>query len=241
MRFFKYEVLLLLLLTSSIFAQNKEAKNGELLDFDNKRLSWGFYFGLNYSDYKITYKALEQYPNASIESTPKAGFVAGFISDLRLHKNINLRVEPGFSLSYKQLCFNHLGDNPLFSERKASGMYIHLPLLVKISTNRINNIKFNAIGGVSYDYNFASNFTNAVDNSIGEFRMQQDNYMYEIGLGIDFYFTKFKFSPSIRGVFAINNELKRDDADNPPNSTSEWTTPIDYFGTRGIFLKLAFQ
>lgn len=240
-------LLFLFLFTSNIIAQEKVEKSDNLenaqylLNFDKKIFHWGFYFGFNYSDYKISYKAPEHYPEALVETDSNMGFIAGFISELRLHKNISLRVEPGFSLSSKQLYFKHLGEYPLLNERKASGAYIHIPLLVKFSTNRFKNIRYNAIGGISYDYNFASNFNNFDDNSSGEFRMQKNNYMYEVGLGMDFYFKRFKFSPSIRGIFAINNELKRDKNDNPPESISDWTTPIDYFGTQGVFLKLAFQ
>jgi len=64
--------------------------------------------------------------------------------------------------------------------------------------------------------------------------------MYEVGIGMDFYFYFFKFTPSIRGIFAINNELVRDESHNPPYS-SPWTGPIDYFGTRGVFLNLTFE
>ena len=76
--------------------------------------------------------------------------------------------------------------------------------------------------------------------------MKSHNFMYEAGIGMDFYFSFFKFSPSIRGVFAINDELVRDNYhDYSPTSgdpyPSPWTSPIDYFGTRGIFLNLAFQ
>jgi hypothetical protein len=46
----------------------------------------------------------------------------------------------------------------------------------------------------------------------------------------------FIFSPSIRGVFGINDELVRD---NDPNS--QWTGNVDHFSTRGIFLKFAFH
>ena len=66
--------------------------------------------------------------------------------------------------------------------------------------------------------------------------MKKSNYMYEVGVGIDLYLPYFIFSPSIRGVFAINNELVNDIDPNSP-----WTSPIDYFGTRGIFIKLAFH
>ncbi|HEX5743334.1 MAG TPA: PorT family protein, partial [Flavobacteriaceae bacterium] len=46
----------------------------------------------------------------------------------------------------------------------------------------------------------------------------------------------FKFSPSIRGVFAINNELKYDE-----NPDSKWTGPVDFFGTRGVFINFTFE
>ena len=92
------------------------------------------------------------------------------------------------------------------------------------------------IGGVSYDYNFSSNQNNVDDNISGEFRMKTNNFMYEVGIGVDIYLMWFKFSPSIRGVFAINNELVYDDI-----PTSPYTGPIDYFGTRGVFLNFTFQ
>ena len=60
--------------------------------------------------------------------------------------------------------------------------------------------------------------------------------MYELGIGVDIYLHYFKFSPSIRGVFAIKDELIRD-----KNSNSPWTGAVDYFGTRGVFINLAFH
>ena len=60
--------------------------------------------------------------------------------------------------------------------------------------------------------------------------------MYELGIGIDLYLPYFKFSPSIRGIFAITNEVKYDN-----QSPSQWTDPIDFLGTRGIFLHFAFE
>ena len=75
----------------------------------------------------------------------------------------------------------------------------------------MDNVRPYVLGGLSVDYNFSSNQKNANDNASGEFRMKSLNFMYEVGIGIDIYLAYFKFSPSIRGVFAINNELKYDD------------------------------
>lgn len=61
------------------------------------------------------------------------------------------------------------------------------------------------------------------------------NY-YEVGFGIDFYLEYFKFSPSIRGVFSLNDELIRD---NDPNSP--WTSSVEAMQTRGIFINFTFH
>lgn len=226
-------IIIFLLISSAAFSQRQKIEY--LSNFDKDPVHWGFYLGLNKNNYKISYKAPESFPNAYVETDANLGFVIGLIADLRLHDNISLRIEPGLATNSKTLYFRHL-SNETDSVRKASGTYLHIPLLVQFSANRLRNIRPYLVGGIAYDYNFASNFHNPDDNSSGEFRMQKNNFMYELGIGMDFYFYYFKFSPSIRGVFALNNELKFDD---DPNSA--WTTPIDYFGTRGVFIRFTFQ
>ena len=57
-----------------------------------------------------------------------------------------------------------------------------------------------------------------------------------LGFGIDFYTTYFKFSPSIRGIFALTDELV---PDNDP--ASPWTSNINAMRTRGIFINFTFE
>jgi len=201
-------------------------------NWDKQKVFWGYFLGLNKKDFKITYKTANNF----IEVNSSIGFEVGLIGDLRLHKNISLRLEPGLSSNTKTLAFTHITGGAKDSIRKVNGTYLRIPLLLKLNTNRLNNMRPYVVGGVSYDYNFSSNQNNANDNLDGEFRAKKTNFTYEIGLGVDLYLPYFIFSPSIRGVFAINNELVRD-AD--PNS--QWTGPIDYFGTRGVFIKFAFH
>ncbi len=231
----KRTFLLLFFIATSIGYSQKREKVEYLSNFDKAPLRWGFYIGGNKMDYNISYKAPEMFPNAYVETDAQMGFNLGLIGDMRIHNNINLRLEPGLAANTKKLYFKHL-DNAVDSVRKASGTYLHVPLLLQFSTDRLRNVRPYVVGGVAYDYNFASNFNNPEDNEGGEFRMQKHNFMYELGIGMDFYFYYFKFSPSIRGLFAMNNELKPDD-----NPNSRWTTPIDFFGTRGLFIQLTFQ
>jgi hypothetical protein len=205
--------------------------------FDKKLIHYGFYLGLNQNDFKLN---LRESPisNADITVESSAGFNVGLIVDLRLHKNLSLRLEPGLVSNTKRILFNHLNTSniPQDSIRDIGSTYLHIPLVFKFSTDRYKNIRPYLLGGISYDHNFSSNERNQDDNSSGEFRMKTHNFMYEVGVGIDFYLYYFKFSPSIRGVFAINNEIKYDD-----DLNSKWTAPVNFMGTRGVFLNFAFE
>lgn len=224
-------IFLSILFVTSTYAQRRDRVEYKQ-NWDKQQIFWGYYLGLNKKDYKVTYLT----NNAFIQVTPNVGFNVGLIGDLRLHKNINLRLEPGLSSNSKVLAFKHIPGGQKDSIRKVNATYLRIPLLLKFSTDRLHNVRPYVVGGISYDYNFSSNQDNPNDNYDGEFRMKKNNFTYEIGVGVDLYLPYFIFSPSIRGVFAINNELVRD---NNPNSP--WTGPIDYFGTRGVFIKFAFH
>ncbi|WP_299012582.1 porin family protein [uncultured Polaribacter sp.] len=218
-----------------LFAQKEQVEY--LPTVDKVKFHFGFYLGVNQNDFKLNLRESPiENANITVEST--AGFNVGLIADLRLHKNLNLRLEPGLASNSKRILFNHLTNSttPRDSIREIGSTYLHVPLLLKFSTDRYRNIRPYLIGGVSYDYNFSSNERNQDDNAAGQFRMQTHNFMYEVGIGVEFYLYYFKFSPSIRGIFAMNNEIKYDD---DPNS--RWTAPINFMGTRGIFLNFAFE
>ena len=186
---------------------------------------------LGYSDFNIKYwnqQGLD--PSIPINPIPSKdnldmfvdvksslGFNIGFVIDYRLHNNINLRFEPGLRSNTKELTFinpnlyatdaqgNIIYNGTENNVRDVAGTYMHLPILVKFSTNRMNNLRPYAIGGIAYDFNFSSNEKNPDDNYDNEFRLTTNNFMYEVGLGVDFYLDFLKFTPSIRGIFAINN------------------------------------
>ncbi len=230
----KKSVLFLMLFISFTFAQKGE-KIINLKNFDNHPYHYGFYLGGNKNTFKIAYTPNEFTDSPEVFVDAKYGFNIGLIGDLRLHNNINLRFEPGLVSNTKTLTFKHVKGEKYKRQRKIGNTYLHVPLLLKFSTNRLVNVRPYVLGGVSYDYNFASNSSNKNDNYSGEFRQEAHVFMYELGLGMEFYLKYFKFSPSIRATFAITNEIIYD------NKPSPWTSPIDYMGSRGIFLNFAFE
>ncbi len=235
---FLITISLFLLCSSTIIAQKKERVT-QLPNFDKKKLSFAYYLGVNKKGFKVQYND-SQFAAGSqnlITIEESYGFNIGLVVDYRLHNNINLRFEPGLSSNTKTLTFNLPQIPNDRRERKVPSTYLRMPLVLKFSTNRLDNMKAFVIGGASYDFNFSSNQNNKDDNTQGQFRMKKHNFMYELGVGVDLYLPYFKFSPSIRGIFAINNEII---PDNFPAS-SPYTSTVDYFGTRGIFINFTFQ
>ena len=230
----KKSILFLLAISFTISALSQRRRVENLPTFDKRKIHYGFYLGLNDNDFKLNLRN-SSVANADITVKPTTGFNVGLIADLRLHKNINLRFEPGLISNSKRIYFNHL-NRPQDSIREIGSTYLHIPIVLKFSTDKYRNIRPYVLGGIAYDHNFSSNEANPDDNSSGQFRMKSSNFMYEVGLGVDVYLSFFKFSPSIRGVFAINNEIVYD---NDPNS--QWTSPVNFMGTRGIFLNFAFE
>ncbi len=216
---------------------NAQDRIENLPNKDKGTWNFGYYLGIMKTSYRIDYKK-SLYPEAKVVVDGGYGYKIGVIGELRFNKNVSLRLEPGLATNVKTLYFN---NKTLATERdsvrKVPTTYLHLPLMLKLSTDRLNNIRPFVIGGVSYDYNFSANEENPDDNLAGEFRLKRHNFMYEVGIGMDFYLSYFKFSPSIVGVFSINNELVPDNND----ATSPYTGPIEKMATRGVFLKLVFD
>ena len=232
-------LLLLPLLFVVLHTSAQKSKVINLPNFDKKPWNFGYYLGINKNSYVIDYKP-SNFSNSKVKVEPHIGFIIGVMVEKRLHKNLSLRFEPGLISNSKNLYFSN--DNGSFlaekdSLREVSATYMHLPLLFKFSADRLNNIKPYVVGGLSLDYNFSANDNNPDDNFSGEFRTKRWNTMYEVGIGVDFYTPYFKFSPSIRGLFNMNNEL----IDDNQGEASPWTGPIERLTTRGIFLKLTFE
>jgi hypothetical protein len=215
----------------------KEKITNSVDNIDKQLLSWGFFIGFNSFDYQFKYN--QDLDDILVETT--LGFNVGLVSSLRINDYLDLRFEPGLIITQRNLQYNpsyfdglDFNDSDLLREIKAT--YIYFPLLLKVSTKRLNNFKPFILGGFSAALNLSSNEENPDDNSSGQFRSKKNVLFYELGFGIDFYNQWFKFTPSIRGVFAINDEIIQDVDPNSP-----WTGNVNTMKTRGIFINFTFQ
>lgn len=204
---------------------------------DHNLLRWGYFLGFGNYDFNFDYNQDKK----DILVKRSVGFNVGLIGNLRINDYMDLRFEPGLNITTRELHYSpdyfvggSYNDNALIREVKST--YVHFPLLVKFSTKRINNFKPFIVGGFSTAINLSSNENNPDDNSNGQFRTKSNILFYELGFGIDFYLYNFKFTPTIRGVFGMNDELVRD-----KNPNSPWTSNINSMKTRAVFINFTFQ
>ena len=211
-----------------------------LPSFDKKPVHYGYFLGVNQYDFKFEYiqNYYKELMLKDIAVEQQKGFSVGLIGDLRINEYMNLRFEPGLFYNKRDLIYPEYAEfakeNDRYRDIKST--YIHLPLLLKISTKRINNFRPFIVGGFSTDFNLSSNQKNSDDNASNVFRVMSQNINYELGLGFDFYLYYFKFSPSLRGIFSMQNELIQD---NDPESP--WTGKINNMFSRGVALIITFE
>ena len=240
------KIVVLLILTLTIkghaqFARSMFSKDPviNLENFQKQKVYFGFYLGFNSYDFKMDYKTVGE----DILIKKSTGFNVGLVADLKLQEYVSLRFEPGLyytsrELKYPDSYFSATTPTPSDKLREVNSTYLHFPLLLKFLALRTGNIRPYLLGGVSATLNLSSNSKSKEDNSDGDkkFRVKPWTQNYTLGFGLDLYFEYFKFSPSIRGVFGLEDELIRD---NDP--LSPWTTNIESMKTRAILINFTFH
>src|SRR5690606_31420062 len=227
----------LILIVSGLTTLQAQFNQDPILNLENedkKLLNWGYFLGFNQYDFKVDYKAYNySSSNTTLDDIylqKNIGFNVGLIGELRINKYLDLRLEPGLYYAQRKIAFPN-SDLPREVFELPSA-YIHIPLLLKISTKRYGNIKPYIVGGVSTSFNL----TNSNKKEPKLIKLEKHNYYWEAGFGIDLYLRYFKLSPSIRGVFAFNNELS-------PYKTehNKYFTNIQGAYTRAIFVNFTFE
>ncbi len=205
-----------------------------LENFDKQRVYWGYFLGFSSFDFKTDFKT-NPAPDKLIDVKGHSGFNVGLVGVLRLQEYVELRFEPGLYYASRTLTYSQF-SNERDGVREVKATYIDFPLMLKFSSLRTGNVRPYLLGGFSSTLNLSSNSKSKDGNELQKFRVKQLTQNYTLGFGIDLYFEYFKFSPSIRGVFGLKDELIRDTDPNSP-----WTGNIQSMKTRAVLINFTFH
>ncbi len=213
-------------------AQVKRPRN--IPGYDYKKLHFGFTVGLNTMDFGIK-RSLgnELIPD---ETMVEPGFQVSIVSDLRLTDNLNLRFLPGISFGQRRLSFYNSNDSTLDTEMKIESSFLDFPLLLKYRAKRLNNIRPYLIGGINYRYDMAAK-KGFDENSNVYIRLKPSDIYFEMGFGMDYYLTFFKFSTELKLGVGMLNML----VDQPEQGHPKYVNAIDRLNSYLVMLCFHFE
>lgn len=226
---------------------------------DDDNLHFGFGFQYISSEYKIqkfddwrkpfvenTIDGSEEVTTGlkSIRSIQNPGFGIGFVSDLYITPNVNLRFTPVFVFADRIIDyeFNDGAQNDRkgvqspegFTRRTVNSTMFEFPLGIKLKSDRRNNFRAYLLAGGKYGIDIGAKPDDAGDIAIQKQLKNSKGFLsYELGIGFDLYFEFFKLSPEIKLSNSIKSILNRED--------HPYASPIEKMYLRNFVFSLYFE
>jgi hypothetical protein len=243
-------VLILLFFTISLIAQarfNSLSTSGQ----DDKGISYGFFLAAHTNSWRLKYSDAFMDPQntelgqiQSIVPVYTPGFSLGFLAVMRLHDQLNLNFTPkvGFyefkteinTYTFEGSINNTNPDIPIQRSSRTivtEATMVEFPLFFKYKAQRFNNNRMFFTAGGSAMFR-----TKAQDEADLELLVTTGkDYTLDLGMGFDFYFRFFKFSPEVRFSHGMNNVYR------PETTDPEFANAIASLRRKSITLYLNFQ
>ena len=222
-------VVLALCMGQVAFAQEEKMNNPE---HDDKPYYFGITIGFNSSQYKVFHsKYFIEYDTVkNIKPTWKPGFQLGIMGYLKLSNFVDLRTMPTFMLRDQGLDFTLQNDS--LKSGSFESVLFTLPFEFKFKSDRQTNFRFYVAAGGKIDYDFNSNVRSRRTDEV--IKIKPFDYGYNLGLGFEFYYPNFIFSPEIKISNGLGNSIKRN-ADEPTSKA------IDRITTRMIIISFHIE
>ena len=196
---------------SPAFSQLRNGPN--LADYDEKAWHGGIHLSFNKSHFLFTHHPyfLQRDTIMDVESVNNSGIGLAIYYTQKISNHFSFRTNL-FDLTFSDKVFLYkesvAGDTSL-TEKKVSSITIGYPILLKFSSDRINNFKVYTISGIkfTYDLNSAKGARNAEDL----IKLKKGDVSVEVGLGFHFYFPVFVLTPEIKLSSGLVNLHSRDE------------------------------
>ncbi|MBL7702592.1 MAG: PorT family protein [Ferruginibacter sp.] len=222
-------------------AQLRKEINQE--DHDDKRIRFGITLGSNRSHFAFTHNPifLNQAPLDSItviESVNSTGVSLAWLVNLRLSNHFDLRTHPvNLTFTERNFLYNlRYPDRPAgedsVTEKKTQSISLSIPVMIKFTSDRINNFKAYMIAGGKIEYDLASNA--GARKAEEQIKLKKFDYAAEVGLGFHFYFNMFVLTPEVKMSWGLGNLHARD-------KNLKFSNVIDKINSRSIFFSLTVE
>lgn len=193
--------------SSTVQAQINTKGSYNFRDFQNKPYYFGLTLAANTSSFKIdhskNFNTKSTYRIA--EASSKTGFTLNMIANLKLGQFFDFRLLPGFTYTERQLVYTMI-DSENYKQEGREAFFFELPFHVRYKSQPYKDKRLFLVGGVKYGYDVTSK-SNAKKPGI---KFSPHDFHVEAGIGMQFFFPYFIFSPEIKFSKGIGNTLLYD-------------------------------
>ena len=177
-----------------------------------------YYFGITLSTNLARFQTslhstfLQQDSILVAEPANAGGFALGLAATARLSNRFEMRFNP--QLAFMDRTISYKMKYPEYElgydiSKKVESVIVTLPLQFKFNSDRIGNFRVYMLGGGKLDYDLASNARARKAEDL--VKIEKMDYGVEAGVGFNFYFKSFIFSPEIKLSNGLKNVHSRDE------------------------------
>jgi hypothetical protein len=146
------------------------------------------------------------------EPVNSGGFTLGLSATTRLSNRFQLRFNPQLMFMerniYYKLKYRDLLEDTTEVTKKVESVIMSFPIQIKFQSDRIGNFRVYAMAGFKADIDMASNARARKAEEL--VKIQKYDFGPEFGIGFNFFFESFIFSPEIKISNGIRNLHARD-------------------------------
>lgn len=232
---FRTQIILALLVFSSLGLQAQKFRWARENNprYDERLISYGFMIGLHTSAYQVKYS--DKFVTQSFDTVHSVmapfspGFSLGFLVNLRLYDELDLRLMPKAGFYDHKLIYQY--TNGKSQDQLIETTFMEFPILAKYKSTRRGNVRMYMIGGISPSFELSGK--NDVESNTANLSVKKTNVCLDVGVGFDFYFPLFKFSQEIR--------FSRGIADMLGPEASVFKEPLSRLNTNTVSVYFVFQ
>ncbi len=211
-----------------------------LLDHDDERFHFGINLGVNRSHYNILHsKKFLAFDSINvIESINSTGLNLAGLVNLRLSNHFDVRTYP-INLIFTEKVFQYTLKTPDITRledtlvtKKVQGITLALPVQLKFTSDRIDNLKVFMMVGARVDYDLAAN--SGKKNTEDQITLQKLDYAAEAGIGFHIYFPVFVLTPELKISYGLKNVLTR-------NDVLKYANTIEKINSRSLTFSLTVE
>lgn len=192
---------------------NAQQRDLNLPDHDSKPYFFGISLGVNLSRFQteLHSKFLQDDSVYVAEPLNSGGFSLGLSATTRLSNRFEFRFNPQLVFTERNLYY--VLKYPEFDlgtkvTKKVESVIVTFPFQFKFISDRIENFRVYMMGGVKADIDLASNARARKAEEL--VKINKFDYGIEAGVGFNFYFPSFIFSPEIKISNGLGNIHSRD-------------------------------